>query len=205
MTNDTHIIQTVKANLTRTHYKLMWGRMRDSDTFSDSSPSVCTITKELPALVCGSDWSHTQAHGRKSPASKHNNVAAKSQSSKKTAGSVNTTASGEDSGQGDDDGGGGDGDPDGPYAIATLPFIRHNDLSESIPPQSAVGLLRLPQVLNIFPVSKSTWWSGVKTGRYPAPVKPSRRTTAWRHSDIMKLIESLADEPATRAAQEALQ
>ena len=44
--------------------------------------------------------------------------------------------------------------------------------------------LRLPQVLERIPVSKSTWWGGVKTGRFPKPVKLSARTTAWRESDI---------------------
>jgi predicted DNA-binding transcriptional regulator AlpA len=50
------------------------------------------------------------------------------------------------------------------------------------------GFLRLPQVLELIPVSKSTWWAGVKAGRYPAGVKLSSRTTAWRASDIRRLI-----------------
>lgn len=50
-------------------------------------------------------------------------------------------------------------------------------------------LLRLPQVLNLIPVSKSTWWAGVKSGRYPKPVKLGPRTTAWRESDIRALME----------------
>jgi len=52
------------------------------------------------------------------------------------------------------------------------------------------GFLRLPQVLAVFPVSKSTWWAGVRTGRYPAAVKLSARTTAWRAEDIRALIET---------------
>ena len=48
--------------------------------------------------------------------------------------------------------------------------------------------LRLPQVLEIIPVSPSTWWLGVKEGRYPQPVKLGRRITAWRASDIQRLI-----------------
>jgi len=198
------LIHTAKANLTRAHYKHMWGRMRDSDPFSDGSPSICSITNELPALVCGSDRPHPQAHGRKSQARKHSSVTAKEQTSRSTSSSVGTTSSGEVSGQGDDDGGG-DSDPDGPCSIETLPLTRHNNHFETSPPLSTAGLLRLPQVLKIFPVSKSTWWSGVKTGRYPAPVKPSRRTTAWRHSDILDLIESLAIGTSARAAQEVLQ
>jgi len=53
------------------------------------------------------------------------------------------------------------------------------------------GLLRLPQVLSLFPVSRSGWWAGVKSGKYPAAVKLGPRTTAWRASDIKALIESV--------------
>jgi predicted DNA-binding transcriptional regulator AlpA len=44
--------------------------------------------------------------------------------------------------------------------------------------------LRLRQVLDRIPVSRSTWWKGVRDGIFPRPVKLSARTTAWRESDI---------------------
>jgi predicted DNA-binding transcriptional regulator AlpA len=53
------------------------------------------------------------------------------------------------------------------------------------------GFLRLEQVLRFFPVSKSTWWTGIKKGRFPKGVKLSPRTTAWRAEDIWRLIEQL--------------
>jgi predicted DNA-binding transcriptional regulator AlpA len=40
-------------------------------------------------------------------------------------------------------------------------------------------------------VSKSTWWAGVKSGRFPKPVKLGPRITAWRSGDIRALIEQL--------------
>ncbi len=52
------------------------------------------------------------------------------------------------------------------------------------------GFLRLNQILNIIPVGKSTWWAGVKSGKYPKPVKLGIRTTAWKVEDIKQLIES---------------
>jgi len=55
------------------------------------------------------------------------------------------------------------------------------------------GFIRLPVVLTVFPVSKSTWWQGIKDGRYPAGVKLSEKTTAWRVEDIRKLIESVSE------------
>ena len=52
----------------------------------------------------------------------------------------------------------------------------------------AIGFVRLPQILAILPIGKSTWWLGVSTGRYPKPVKLGRRITAWRVEDIRALI-----------------
>ena len=54
------------------------------------------------------------------------------------------------------------------------------------------GFLRLSQVLKIFPVSKSTWWAGVKSGRFPKSVKLGARSTGWRVEDIQKLINEVA-------------
>jgi prophage regulatory protein len=62
------------------------------------------------------------------------------------------------------------------------------------------GFLRLPQILGdpkaeppippIIPVKKSCWWEGVKTGRFPKPVKLGPRVTAWRVEDVRALIAS---------------
>lgn len=51
------------------------------------------------------------------------------------------------------------------------------------------GLLRLPEVLAVFPVSPSTWWQGVRDGRFPASVKVGARCTCWRAADVRALIE----------------
>lgn len=52
------------------------------------------------------------------------------------------------------------------------------------------GFLRLPQVLALFPVSRSSFWAGVKNGKYPKPIKLSKRCTAWKAEDIRQLITS---------------
>jgi predicted DNA-binding transcriptional regulator AlpA len=55
------------------------------------------------------------------------------------------------------------------------------------------GFVRLRAILaprGPIPVSKSTWWVGIKAGRYPKPVKLGPRITAWRVEDIRKLIEN---------------
>ena len=55
-------------------------------------------------------------------------------------------------------------------------------------------LLRLPQVLELIPISRASWWRGVREGRFPAPVKLGPRTTAWRLSDVMALVGDGGDE-----------
>jgi len=52
--------------------------------------------------------------------------------------------------------------------------------------------LAVPPVPPLIPVGKSTWWAGVKTGRFPKPVKLGPRITAWRVEDIRALIERMA-------------
>ncbi len=56
-------------------------------------------------------------------------------------------------------------------------------------PTNRDGLLRLRQVLELVPVSKSAWWAGCASGRYPAPIKLTPRTTCWRRRDILDFIE----------------
>ena len=46
-----------------------------------------------------------------------------------------------------------------------------------------------PPISAIIPVSKSTWWAGIKSGRFPKPVKLGPRITAWRVEDIRDLIQ----------------
>lgn len=61
------------------------------------------------------------------------------------------------------------------------------------------GLVRIVQIVGdkkrgiwppIVPVSRSAWWAGVASGRYPAALKLSERTTCWRVEDIRKLIQA---------------
>ena len=69
------------------------------------------------------------------------------------------------------------------------------------PPQSIY--LRLSQIIGnpkavppvpaIIPISKSSWWKGVKEGRFPAAVKLGPRTTVWRSADIITLIASAGE------------
>ena len=61
-------------------------------------------------------------------------------------------------------------------------------MSSALP---TTGFLRLSQVLSLVPVSKSNWWEGCRTGRYPKPFKLGPRTTVWRVEDIRAFIEGV--------------
>ena len=59
------------------------------------------------------------------------------------------------------------------------------------------GFVRLSQILGPngpIPVSKSTWWQGVKDGRFPQPRKLGPRTTVWLANDIRALFEGENNE-----------
>lgn len=74
-----------------------------------------------------------------------------------------------------------------------LALVERNRTKEDIVPNNSLqisGFMRLPEVLKLFPVSKSTWWLGVKEGRYPKPVKLGIKISAWRVDDIRSLINS---------------
>jgi hypothetical protein len=72
------------------------------------------------------------------------------------------------------------------------------------------GYVRLSQIIGdskaappippVIPVSKSTWWAGVKSGRFPKPVKLAPRITAWRVEDIHELISRIAAASEERAS-----
>ena len=64
-----------------------------------------------------------------------------------------------------------------------------------------VGYLRLPQIIGnpkakpptppLIPIGRTSWLNGVKSGKYPKPVKLGERSTAWKVEDIRALIEQL--------------
>lgn len=66
-----------------------------------------------------------------------------------------------------------------------VPLAHEVSLSQS-------GYIRLPAVLKLYPISKSSWWQGVREGRLPSGIKLGPRTTAWRVEDIRALLASIS-------------
>jgi predicted DNA-binding transcriptional regulator AlpA len=56
--------------------------------------------------------------------------------------------------------------------------------------------LRLSQIIGdkrgcnapIIPISKSSWWNGVRAGKYPKPHKLGPRTTVWLSEEVFALL-----------------
>ncbi len=63
-------------------------------------------------------------------------------------------------------------------------------------------LLRLKQIVGdpksdppiepIIPISKSTWWAGVKSGLYPKAIKLGANTTVWREDEVRALVDRIS-------------
>lgn len=89
-----------------------------------------------------------------------------------------------------------DNDGDNPGRLA-------RSFGSVLPP---TGFLRLEQIIGsnktdpptpaLIPIRKSAWWEGVRTGKYPKPLKLGARTTVWRVEDIHALIERLGAQQA---------
>lgn len=63
---------------------------------------------------------------------------------------------------------------------------------------SRQGLLRIEQICGnpakgipaLLPICKATWWNGVKSGRFPQPIRLGVKVTCWKAADVMRLVES---------------
>lgn len=52
-------------------------------------------------------------------------------------------------------------------------------------------LLKLKEVLEIYPISKTSWYEGIRIGLYPPPIRLGKKTVAWRSTDIEAAINEL--------------
>lgn len=66
-------------------------------------------------------------------------------------------------------------------AVSFNAYLRVSDIARSR--SGKPGLL---------PVTTSTWWAWVKSGKAPAPIKLSPGCTVWRRADVIAFAESLA-------------
>jgi len=58
------------------------------------------------------------------------------------------------------------------------------------------SIVRVPNGLPpLIDVSPATWWAGVKSGRFPSPVR-NGRMTFWRGSDLLACLANMGGEDA---------
>jgi prophage regulatory protein len=66
----------------------------------------------------------------------------------------------------------------------------------------STALLRLPEIIGdrrkgirpLIPISRTKWYSGIRQGMFPKPIKLGGRVSVWRASDIRALIEKIGVE-----------
>lgn len=179
------LIHEARAAISRARYKSMWETRHANGHDNGTASLMCSIKNDAPAVVFGKDKTFVR-HSSSGKNIDAGDVSTAAKANRARKGNEAVGSAKDDVGDDDPD------DPDCPPRPKLAPAHRR---SESDAPLHSASLLRLAQVLKIFPVSKSTWWAGVKTGRYPTPVNLSRKTTAWRLSDIIKLIDSLESAP----------
>jgi predicted DNA-binding transcriptional regulator AlpA len=63
-----------------------------------------------------------------------------------------------------------------------MKFLRLNDVIGN----------RKKGIPGILPMSRSSWYTGIAEGRYPAGVKLSERSVAWLEDDVLALVKKLS-------------
>lgn len=67
--------------------------------------------------------------------------------------------------------------------------MQKQEIYPVLPPE---GFVRVAVVIKVMGIGRTTWWRGVRDGRFPKPVKLGPRTSAWRVEDIRALIANPA-------------
>ena len=63
------------------------------------------------------------------------------------------------------------------------------------------GFVRLPVVLKVIGVGKTTWWCGIKEGKFPKPAMIGTRTARWHVDDIRALIAKYRAEAGNECTE----
>jgi prophage regulatory protein len=63
-------------------------------------------------------------------------------------------------------------------------------------PSTHSGFHRIKGVLSKIPVSRATWYAGIKAGKYPKPIRLSEGVSVWRVSEIDALCHQIEQQAA---------
>lgn len=67
-------------------------------------------------------------------------------------------------------------------------FQDTNSLCNKLDLEDICGFYRLDQIIEFIPMSKSSWWAGVSSGKFPEGYKIGKNITVWLKTDILKLL-----------------
>ncbi len=56
------------------------------------------------------------------------------------------------------------------------------------------GFVSLPVVLRVLSIGKTSWWNGIREGKYPKPSKFGSKTARWHVDDIRTLIAKFKEQ-----------
>lgn len=68
--------------------------------------------------------------------------------------------------------------------------------NNTLPDLPQEGFVRLPVVLKVLSIGKTSWWCGIRDGKYPRPAMMGKRTARWNVKDIRALIEKYTEDAA---------
>lgn len=64
-------------------------------------------------------------------------------------------------------------------------------LVQSAQTNHTARLLRLKQVLELYPIGRSSLYKMIAEGRFPAQLRISEKSVAWREAEVLAFINSL--------------
>ena len=67
-------------------------------------------------------------------------------------------------------------------------------MPKELSPLPAEGFVRVPQVLQMFPIGKTKLWEMVKDGTFPKPSKLGPKTTVWDIAELRAFKEFLGGQ-----------
>ena len=66
----------------------------------------------------------------------------------------------------------------------TAPLTKTQKHTFVAKPLPDCGLVRLPSILAVYPISRTGLYNKIASGEFPAPLKLGPRTNAWRVEDV---------------------
>jgi prophage regulatory protein len=79
--------------------------------------------------------------------------------------------------------------------LASLPKTR-NKTTYKPAPLPDEGFVRLPSVLSVLGISKSSFYAGIKSGKFPKGKLLSERCRVWPVSEVRNLLTQIENESA---------